>query len=189
MIKRYESRIERFPIVIANSDRRKIIELQQNTICKSNSKDYSKKEINKLLEMSKEGLIFRRGIINFKAIKDDELVGIASISESGVIASIFVLPEYQDQSYGTLLIKAIEEEAEKLGINHIWLTSSITAREFFEKVGYKVLLSARTSGNLPVKIMSKCLTSEKSRKIRVKEAFIILTYCLYTILFKLSIMK
>ena len=189
MLNTYETKIERLPIVVPNDDRRKIIELQKRTIYKSNSKDYSEKEINKLSEMSNEGIIFRRGIINFKAIKDDELVGIASISESGVIVSIFVLPEYQGQSCGTLLLSAIEKEATKLGINHIWLTSSITARQFFEKSGYKLLLSARTSGNIPVKIMDKCLTSEKSLKIRTKEISIILIYRLYTILFRLNIMK
>lgn len=184
-----ETKIEKFPVVVPNKDRRKIIELQKITIYESNSKDYSEKEINKLSEMSDIGIIFRRGIINFKAIKYNKLIGIASISESGIIVSIFVLPEYQNQSCGTLLLAAIEEEAKKLGINHIWLTSSITARIFFEKSGYKILLSARTSGNIPVKIMSKCLTSKRSFKIRAKEISITLIYYLYTILFRLKIMK
>ena len=185
----YKINIEKLPVVVPNNDRKVIIELQKKTIYKSNSEDYSDREIKKLVEMSNEGIIFRRGVINFKAIRDNELVGIASISESGIIASIFVLPEHQGQSCGTLLLSAIEEEAKNSGISHIWLTSSITARHFFEKSGYKLLLSARTSGNIPVRIMSKCLTSNKSIKIRAKEMSIILIYLLYTMLFRLNVIK
>ena len=184
-----KAEIKKLPIIVSNPLRKRIIELQKQVIISCNSKDYTKNEVEKLLVMSNEGIIFRRGITNFIATHDNEIIGIASITRNGIILSLFVAPEYQGQSLGQKLLSCLEVEAKKLDIEHLWLTSSITAKDFFKSFNYKPLVKAKTNGNIPVLVMSKNLINNKRLEIYIKEVVISVTYLAYSALFSLKLMK
>ncbi len=135
-------RIERFKSsqanVVSSFIRRNLVEV--------NSRNYSEDEINSLVEyFSPETIIENsRSQCIFVAIQDDEVVGTASLVNFGSVespnyyaVSVFVLPELHGQGIGTQLMEAVELKARELGAEKITLRASITAKKFYQKLGYR----------------------------------------------------
>ena len=79
----------------------------------------------------------------FVALIDDNVVGTAGIDKSWYsddeywILTVFVKPENYGQGIGKKLIKKIEEYATTLPVKKLIIPASITAHEFYYKLGYK----------------------------------------------------
>ena len=73
------------------------------------------------------------------AIVDEEIVGFAEFEDNGHIDCFYVHHLWQKKGVGYSLIKAIKEEAKLKNINRIFAEVSITAREFFEKMGFIIV--------------------------------------------------
>ena len=79
----------------------------------------------------------------FVALIDDNVVGTAGIDKSWNsddeywILTVFVKPENHGQGIGKKLIGKIEEYATSLPIKKLVIPASITAHEFYYKLGYK----------------------------------------------------
>ena len=79
----------------------------------------------------------------FVALIDDNVVGTAGIDKSWYsddeywILTVFVKPENHGQGIGKKLIKKIEEYATTLPVKKLIIPASITAHEFYYKLGYK----------------------------------------------------
>ena len=79
----------------------------------------------------------------FVAIKDNEVVGTAGIDVSWYnpdeyyILSVFVKPENHGEGIGHLLIKHIENYAIHCNFKKLIVPASITAHEFYYKLGYR----------------------------------------------------
>ena len=128
----------------------KYIEQISNIIIKNlleiNSNDYG---IEKAKEMAKhftseklkKTLSKRKKV--FVALINEEVVGTAGIDKSWYdddeyyILTVFVKPENHGQNIGRELIKRIEEYARKLPIKKLVIPASITAHEFYYKLGYR----------------------------------------------------
>jgi len=68
---------------------------------------------------------------------DTEMAGTVSFAGNRVYA-LYVLPAYQGQGIGARLIEHIEKRAMDGGLEELWLSSSLTARGFYEKCGYQM---------------------------------------------------
>lgn len=134
-------RIERFQAsqagVVSHIIRRNLIEI--------NSRDYSRDRIDALVAYFSPEKIEEnsRSQCTFVAIRDDQVVGTASLDSSGSAESpdyyavtVFVLPELHGQGIGTRLIEAVESEARRLGADKITVPAAITAKGFYLKLGY-----------------------------------------------------
>lgn len=111
-----------------------------------NSNDYG---IEKAKEMAKDFTVekLRKTLNNrekvFVALINGEVIGTAGIEKSWYaddeywILTVFVKPENQGQNIGRLLINKIEEYARKLQIKKLVIPASITAHEFYYKLGYR----------------------------------------------------
>jgi len=110
----------------------------------SNSKDYSQKYIEDnisshsadvLIERAKEGHMYvvcnKERIIGCGAIAGFW----GSITES-ILLTIFVLPEYQGKGIGKQIIHTLENDEFFLRAKRIEIPASITAVEFYRKMGY-----------------------------------------------------
>ncbi|MBD5521722.1 MAG: GNAT family N-acetyltransferase [Lachnospiraceae bacterium] len=53
-----------------------------------------------------------------------------------ILLTIFVLPEYQGRGIGKLIIRTLEQDEFFLRANRIEIPASITAVEFYKKMGY-----------------------------------------------------
>lgn len=70
------------------------------------------------------------------AERDDELLGIALLTQAGKLALCYVQPEAVRTGVGRALLGAIEDQARAWSISKIHLHSPSSARAFFERLGY-----------------------------------------------------
>ena len=111
-----------------------------------NSNDYGIERVKKMaedftVEKLQNSLSKRKKV--FVALIDDNVVGTAGIDKSWNsddeywILTVFVKPENHGQGIGKKLIGKIEEYATSLPIKKLVIPASITAHEFYYKLGYK----------------------------------------------------
>ena len=111
-----------------------------------NSNDYGIERVKKMaedftVEKLQNSLSKRKKV--FVALIDDNIVGTAGIDKSWYsddeywILTVFVKPENHGQGIGKKLIKKIEEYTTTLPVKKLIIPASITAHEFYYKLGYK----------------------------------------------------
>jgi integrase/GNAT superfamily N-acetyltransferase len=66
----------------------------------------------------------------------NKVVGFVLMNDTGEILLNYVLPCHLHRGIGTLLFNKLEKIAHKLGLNKISVTSTITAKTFYEKNGF-----------------------------------------------------
>ncbi len=122
-------------------------ELEQviaKTLRISNSRDYPKECIEAniashsaqvLIERAKEGHMY-------VACDGSQIVGCGTIAgywgsqTESILLTIFVLPEYQGRGIGRQIIETLEQDEYFLRASRIEVPASITAVEFYRKMGY-----------------------------------------------------
>lgn len=73
----------------------------------------------------------------FAAVLDEAIVGTVSFGKAkGRLNALFVDPQLHRQGVGARLVRHIEQHAAGAGIAVLWLSASITARPFYERLGY-----------------------------------------------------
>ena len=111
-----------------------------------NSNDYGIERVKKMaedftVEKLQNSLSKRKKV--FVALIDDNVVGTAGIDKSWNsddeywILTVFVKPENHGQGIGKKLIEKVEEYATTLPVKKLIIPASITAHEFYNKLGYK----------------------------------------------------
>ncbi len=110
----------------------------------TNSKDYSEEWINAFEKRVQPSLILERaGWTHFYVVEDnDTIIGCGAIgpywgseTESGLF-SIFVLPEYQCKGIGRKIVETLEQDEYFLRAKRTEVAASITAVNFYRKLGY-----------------------------------------------------
>ena len=133
-------RIRRF----TENDAEIVSELIIRTERITNSKDYSKEWINAFEKRVQPSLILERaGWTHFYVVEDnDTIIGCGAIgpywgseTESGLF-SIFVLPEYQCKGIGRKIVETLEQDEYFLRAKRTEVAASITAVNFYRKLGY-----------------------------------------------------
>ena len=102
-----------------------------------NSRDYSDEVIRKTIEhFSPDNLLsWFEGMDTFVAEGDGVIVGTGSI-EGNRINSVFVSPDRQSQGIGRELMDYLEQMVCSRGFADVVLRSSLTALDFYDKLGY-----------------------------------------------------
>ncbi len=114
------------------------------TLRTTNAKDYSAEYIeNDVKAFSPEGVIERAGWTHFYVVCDKEcIVGCGAIGpywgkeDESSLFNIFVLPEYQGKGVGRKIIETLESDEYFLRAKRVEIPASITACEFYKKMGY-----------------------------------------------------
>lgn len=70
------------------------------------------------------------------ALDGSEIIGISAL-EDNVIYTVFVNPDYHGKGIGAMLMKKIENYALSKDINLVILYASLSAHEFYSKLGYE----------------------------------------------------
>lgn len=121
-----------------NMDAIEVSNLIRKVLIEINSKDYPQSVIdfmcnectsNKLIEISKKREFF-------VAVENDRILGTVTL-EKNYIGSVLLHPEHQNKYISTKLMSVIENLAKKNNIKKITLQASITAIQFYKKLGYK----------------------------------------------------
>ena len=128
----------------SNSDADEVSALIIKTLRTTNIKDYSEEFIENDVKMfSPEGVIERASWTHFYVICDgDTIVGCGAIGpywgkeDESSLFNIFVLPEYQGKGVGRKIIETLELDEFFLRAKRVEIPASITACDFYRKLGY-----------------------------------------------------
>lgn len=111
----------------------------------SNAPDYPPEIIREMVEQySPSNLAEQAGGEHLYVLRDgDTIIGCGGIAAymgsetESILVTIFVLPEYQGKGAGRKLMEALERDAYFLRADRVVIHSSITARDFYLKLGYR----------------------------------------------------
>ena len=70
------------------------------------------------------------------AVEGTEIRGFALLHRQGEIQFCYVVPEIIGSGGGRLMLRALEQQAVRWGLSNLFLTSTLTARQFYEHHGY-----------------------------------------------------
>jgi len=115
-----------------------------NTMRTTNVKDYTAEVIeNTIGRLTPENIIQRAGWMHFYVVcEGDTIIGCGAIGsywgklDESSLFNIFVLPEYQGKGVGRKIVETLEQDEFFLRAKRIEIPSSITASEFYRKLGY-----------------------------------------------------
>ncbi len=71
------------------------------------------------------------------AEEDGEVVGTASLKRDGGVQSVFVRLDRAGEGIGSALMKRVEEEARERGVEELVVPASLTAVDFYRKLGFR----------------------------------------------------
>ena len=114
------------------------------TMRTTNVKDYTAEVIeNTISRLTPESIIQRAGWMHFYVVCEcDTIIGCGAIGsywgklDESSLFNIFVLPEYQGKGVGRKIVETLEQDEFFLRAKRIEIPSSITASEFYRKLGY-----------------------------------------------------
>lgn len=127
-----------------NSDADEVSKLIISTLRTTNIKDYSTEYIeNDVKNFTPDGVIERASWTHFYVVCDNEcIVGCGAIGpywgkeDESSLFNIFVLPKYQGKGVGRMIIETLEKDEYFLRAKRVEIPASITACEFYKKMGY-----------------------------------------------------
>lgn len=122
-----------------------LAEVIAKTLRTTNIKDYSHEYIeNDISFLTAEKLIERSTWTNLYVVCEGErIIGCGAIGaywgkeDESSLYTIFVLPEYQGKGIGRKIVETLEQDEYFLRAKRIEIPSSITAVEFYRKMGYE----------------------------------------------------
>lgn len=128
-----------------NNDATTVSEIICRNFVEVNIRDYSKEEmegLSNIYNSDKVLMIASYAHMNVACI-DAKIVGCGSISsfwgkqDESILLTIFVLPELHGKGIGRKIIETLEKDEYFLRAKRIEIPASITACEFYKKLGYK----------------------------------------------------
>lgn len=75
---------------------------------------------------------------SYVAVLSDEIAGFSDVSEDGYIDMMYVAPEFARRGVARQLMTFLENQARSYSATQLTASVSITARAFFEAVGFHV---------------------------------------------------
>ncbi|MBI3418888.1 MAG: GNAT family N-acetyltransferase [Proteobacteria bacterium] len=118
--------------------------LRRQTIRHVNAKDYSKAAIRRwAAEVGAKDLIESAAACKrWVALDKDKIIGFCEHDFKGKLSRIYVHKDYLRKEIGSRLLAIAEASLEKQGFKKIVVKSTVTAKAFYEKHGYKVIRKA-----------------------------------------------
>ena len=125
-------------------DAEKVSAMIIQTLKTTNSKDYSEEAINAFeRQLQPSHILERAGWTHFYVVEDNAtIIGCGAIgpywgseTESSLF-TIFVLPECQGKGIGRKIIETLEQDEYFLRAKRVEVPASITAVNFYRKLGY-----------------------------------------------------
>ena len=128
------------------SDLPEILQLFENAIQTTCSKDYTQQQIEVWVAGVQNTTRWEKAITQqyfLVAQANNKIVGFASLENGNYLDFLYVHPNYLGQGIAKQLYTALEKKALSLGSQLIYSNVSITAKPFFEKQGFEAIASQR----------------------------------------------
>ncbi|MFM2584862.1 GNAT family N-acetyltransferase [Vibrio campbellii] len=113
-----------------------------NTVRNVNRRDYTEQQVKAWAQEGFDSQLWLKKMISiqpFVAELDGVIVGYSDVQPSGLVDHFFCHHEYQGQGVGRSLMTHVLKQAEAKGLNRIYSEVSITARPFYEHMGFTVV--------------------------------------------------
>jgi putative acetyltransferase len=123
------------------SDLEECIALFRETVHNVNSKDYSQAQVDVWAPRTIDKYNWNRRLsenITYVVEYDKQILGFANLTPLGLLDLMYVHKDFQRQGVATVLLRKLEEQAKNSGLKEIFLEASVTAKTFFERLGYHV---------------------------------------------------
>lgn len=123
-------------------DAAQIAQLFHDTIHAINSRDYSP---NQLAAWAPDDIYFHDWVAfcsnRITLVVDDRgtICGFANLELNGHIDCFYCHKDYQRRGVGALLYQTVEQQALGLGCDRLFTEASITAKPFFQRLGFTVI--------------------------------------------------
>ncbi|MGO1617723.1 MAG: GNAT family N-acetyltransferase, partial [Oceanisphaera sp.] len=114
--------------------------LLHNTVHRINQADYSDEELVVLAPDEYDAPHWMSRFIRthpLVATEGRDLLGFAELAEDGRIDLFYVHHDHQGKGIGRALMQRLRAEAASRGLHQLYCEASITARPFFENMGFE----------------------------------------------------
>ena len=128
--------------LFAAQDAEQIAQLFHETVRAVNSRDYSNSQVS---AWAPDDIHFKNWVEEcsscFTYVADDDgvIAGFGELEPNGHINCFFCHKDYQRCGVGSQLYRALETRALELSLHRLFVEASITARPFFQHVGFTVV--------------------------------------------------
>lgn len=120
------------------SDCRILTDLFYHTVHTVNAKDYTKEQLDVWADGKADLKKWNRLLqehYSIVAVENETIAGFGDIDLTGYLDHLFVHADYQGKGIATAICDQLEQAVQ----GNITTHASITAKAFFEKIGYRVL--------------------------------------------------
>ncbi|MGI5310051.1 GNAT family N-acetyltransferase [Rheinheimera sp. WS51] len=126
----------------APADASALWDLFYHTIRHINSRDYSAAQVQAWAPDNYDMAAWQKrmqGLSPYIAVIDGAIVGYSDLQSTGLIDHFFCHHLYQGQGVGKALMRHIFSQGQSLAIKRYYSEVSITARPFYQKMGFTVV--------------------------------------------------
>ena len=124
------------------ADLRPLVTLFTETVHRVNSKDYSPEQIAVWAPCDNDWTRWQNRFNGLRTLimeLDGQIVGFTAFTEQGYVDFLFVHHKHQRRGVARALLTEAEMQLRALGVRRATTHASITARPFFEAMGYVML--------------------------------------------------
>lgn len=107
----------------------------------TNARDYHPDLLNRWAPADKDMDEWRERLAEknpFVAVLDETIAGMAELEVDGFVDYFYVHPAFQRRGVGSRLMEELEDEARRIHLNVLKADVSLTAKAFFEAMGFTV---------------------------------------------------
>jgi len=131
-----------------SSDLDKLIEVFIQAIRLTASRDYSEAQIAAWAQADRDVWQEKRSSRpTFVAILEDEVAGFADLEPDGHLDMMYVHPRFQGRGAASALVAEVKSRAVLAGLRAVHTEASLTARPFFESMGFTAVAPERVFRN------------------------------------------
>jgi putative acetyltransferase len=129
-------------------DAEQIAQLFHETVREINIRDYS---TNQVKSWAPDNLYFRNwsevcaNRFTYVADENGVILGFGELEPDGHIDCFYCHKNYQGRGVGRQIYQAIEAKALELGLTRLYVEASITAKPFFQRLGFSVVKEQQVS--------------------------------------------
>lgn len=142
-------------------DAKELSALRKATIRAINKHDYTPAQIARWSKRRNTDHFVKmhEQVLRYVAVEDEKIIGFADVlkGKPEEMGGLYVRKNFVRKGVGTKLMKKIESAIRMMGVRRFSLRSSITAKEFYEKLGYKIIALKKNRRNGDEYLMEKLL--------------------------------
>ncbi len=125
-----------------NEDCEKLIRLFYDTVHTINRQDYNEKQLAAWAPEQIDPKPWEKSLAEHATVVAEEggfPVGFGDLAEGGYLDRLFVHKGFQGRGIASAIVSALEQKASEQGAEEIRTEASITAKPFFERMGYEIV--------------------------------------------------